>query len=103
MLVEFINKDLEELYKTGHSRKYRQVQQDTVKKMPRVVKMLEQAERIQNLWNYKSLNFEGLQGTDRFSVRVDIRWRLEMKIEWTDKDCTIGIIGLTDLTNHYRR
>ena len=64
---------------------------------------LKKAKNIQELWIYKSLNFERLQGTETFSVRVDIHWRLEMKIGWTDKDCTIGIIGLTDLTNHYRR
>ena len=101
MIVEFINKDLQELYETGYSRKYKKVPEIIMPKLYKAVRHFEYAETIQDIWKIGSLHFEKLVGIDRYSVRLDIRWRLEMKIDWTDKNCTVGIIGLTDLTKHY--
>ena len=102
MIVEFINKDLEELYEKGYSRKYKKVPKRVAEDFfPTTVLTLMNARNIQQIWSLRSLHFEKLTNTDRYSVRLDIRWRLEMKIDWTDKDCTVGIIGLTDLTKHY--
>ncbi len=101
MTVEFINKDLQELYETGHSRKYKKVPKNIVVKFPVIVDTLMNADCVQKLWKNKGLHFEHLSNTNRYSVRLDIRWRLEMEIDWTDKNCTVGIIGLTDLTKHY--
>ena len=104
MTVIFLNDDLQELYETGYSRKYKKVPKTIVRdNFPTIVQYLKNAERIQDVWKRKSLNFERMVGIKNgYSVRVNITWRLEMKIEWTDKDCTIGIIGLTDLTHHYK-
>ena len=102
MTVEFINEDLQELYETGYSKKYRDVPKNVAeKKLLFAVEVLSEAENIQSVWKNKGLRFEHLTNTDKYSMRLDIRWRLEMKIEWTNEDCTIGIIGLTDLTKHY--
>ena len=102
MTVRFLNNDLQELYETGYSRKYRNVPKNIVeKKLLFAVKMLLSADNIQDIWQNNGLRFEHLVNTDKYSLRLDIRWRLEMKIDWTNKDCTIGIIGLTDLTKHY--
>ena len=61
---------------------------------------------VQNFQFYFNLNFECsenvyAEGNKRYSMRMDRTWRLEMEIEWTNDDCSIGIIGLYDLTKHY--
>ena len=71
------------------------------KKFPFIVKTLIKADCIQELWGNKGLHFEHLTNTDVYSVRLNIVWRLEMNIKWTNDDCTVGIIGLTDLSHHY--
>ena len=34
-------------------------------------------------------------------MRIDRTWRMEMEIEWTNNECTIGNIDNYDLTKHY--
>ncbi|MBQ3923330.1 MAG: type II toxin-antitoxin system RelE/ParE family toxin [Spirochaetales bacterium] len=101
MTVEFINKDLQELYETGTSRKYRNVPKNITDKMIDAVIRLQSSPSIGDIWKQRSLRFERLQGTERYSVRLNIVWRLEMIIEWTDNNCSVGIIGITELSRHY--
>lgn len=101
MTVIFLNKDLEDLYCRRFSRKYKKVPENVVCKLSKAVLYFESAKSIQDIWQIGSLHFEKLANTDKYSIRLDIRWRLEMKIDWTDENCTVGIIGLTDLTKHY--
>jgi len=93
---------LEELYETGSSKKYRSVPPDVVKKLPRAVDVLKQTKIITDLWNFPAYKFERLEGSKkRYSMRLGRTWRLEMDIDWEDETCTVGIIGLDDLTKHY--
>jgi len=51
---------------------------------------------------HPSLNFEKMQGyKNRYSARLNKKYRLEMTIRWINDKCTIGIIGLEDISNHY--
>ena len=66
------------------------------------VQQLEAAVTIHDLWKTASLNFEALRDqTNRYSVRLDRKWRLEMTIEWEDRQKTKGVISLTELSKHY--
>lgn len=101
MTVEFKNKHLFVLYTKGKSKKY-PLNRSVLNNFFSVVAMLESAKNIYDLWNLPSLKFEKLQGyANRFSARLNKQYRLEMTIKWTNKELTVGIIGLEDISNHY--
>ena len=101
MEVKFLNEELKVLYEKGFSKKYKTVPVQVSKKFVRAVDVLSAAIKIQDVWKFPSYNFKHLEGNKRYSMRMDITWRLEIEIEWTNDECTIGIIGLYDLTRHY--
>ena len=101
MEVKFLNDELKLLYQTGSSKKYKTVPEQVTKKLVRAVDVLSAATAIQDVWNFPAYHFEHLEGNKRYSMRMDRTWRLEMEIEWTNDECSIGIIGLYDLTKHY--
>jgi len=101
LTIEFKNKQLLTLYKKGKSKKYT-LNKAVLNNFFSVVVILESAKDIYDLWNLPSLNFEKMQGfKSRYSVRLNKKYRLEMTIEWTNEELTIGIIGLEDISNHY--
>ena len=102
MTVIFRNKHLEELYATGRSKKYRTVPADVVKKLPLAVRILQQLVIIQDIWRYPGYSFEKLEGSNQYSMRLGITWRLIMGIDWTNEKKDVGIIGLEDLSHHYQ-
>jgi toxin HigB-1 len=100
--VKFINQELEELYCTGASLRYKKVPPEVIRKLPRAVEVLIQASIITDLWNFPAYKFERLEGySNRYSMRLNRTWRLEMQIDWEDATCTVGIVALDDLTPHY--
>lgn len=101
MKVRFLSDDLKKLYETGYSRKYKKVPADIIRKLPRAIDVLSAATVIQDVWKFPAYKFEHLEGGNRYSMRLGITWRLEMEIVWTNNECSIGIIGLDDLTHHY--
>lgn len=100
MTTRFLNRHLEELYTTGRSRKYR-VQPQVAAKFVRRVDAIKAAESVADLAAQNGLNFEQLRGTNRYSIRVDRKYRLEFTIDWTNATCTVGIAGIVELSNHY--
>ena len=102
MEVQFTNKHLKDLFTTGKSAKYKTVPPNIVKKLPLAVRILQQIEVIQDIWKFPGYNFEKLQNTNQYSLRLNNTWRLIMEIDWTNEEKTIGIIGLEDLTHHYQ-
>lgn len=101
MEVKFLSKELKTLYQTGSSKKYKNVPLQVIRKFARAVDLLSAAIKIQDIWEFPGYRFKHLEGNKMYSMRMDITWRLEMEIEWINNDCTIGIIGLDDLTKHY--
>lgn len=102
MEVDFLNKDLEELYTKGRSKKYKNVPPNIVHKMVRAVDILESCSSIQEIWKFPAYKFEKLQGNERYSMRMNIVWRLELTVKWIDETKTqVEIINLEDLTKHY--
>ncbi len=52
-----------------------------------MIRHIEAASDIYDFWNTRSINFERLQGYDnRFSFRLNRQYRLEVEIEWKDKE-----------------
>ena len=99
---EFINKELAVLYRTGKSRKHKGLPPLVVKKFIARMDQIQAANSIHDLWKSTSLHFEKLQGhKNRYSVRVDRQWRLEIEIEWEDDMQTKGFFRISDLSNHY--
>ena len=101
MEVLFNNKKLQQLYENGKSKQY-PLDKKVIESFFIVIAALEAAKDIHDLWNLPSLNFKKLQGyKDRYSLRLNIKYRLEISIEWTNEECTIGIIALEEISNHY--
>ncbi|MGD2088216.1 MAG: type II toxin-antitoxin system RelE/ParE family toxin [Candidatus Aminicenantes bacterium] len=100
MQVDFKNKNLYELYAEGKSKKYR-IPKDVLKRFFMRIQQLEAAGTIYDLWQSRALNFEKLTGYEnRFSLRVNVKWRLEMEIEWDNKEKITGKIYITELSKH---
>lgn len=101
MEAYFTNKELEKLYTTGKSRKY-PLQADVSRKFVMCVTKIMAAETIHDFWQDPALNFEKLYGTtNRYSMRLNRKYRLEMEIDWQNEVQTIGIVGIEDISNHY--
>jgi plasmid maintenance system killer protein len=100
MEFAFGNKDLEKLYIEGRSNKIR-IPADIIDKFYARIQQIEAANSIYDLWNDKGLNFEKLHGYENlFSMRLKVKYRLEMHIEWKDQDKTIGNFIITGISNH---
>ena len=97
MHVEIINKDLLKLYETGKSNKYRLPSQIVDKYIMRVAQ-IQAAMSIRDLTR-RPINFEKYK--NHYSVRLDNKFRLELNVEWTNEEKTIGSFFIYELNNHY--
>lgn len=101
MEFAFNNKELEKLYTTGKSKKLK-LPNDIIDKFFARIQQIEAAYTVYDLWNDKGLNFEKLQGhTNLYSMRLKLKYRLEMQIEWKNDEKTIGDFIITQISNHY--
>lgn len=103
MRVVFNNRQLKELYAKGRSKKFR-LPDEVHEKFFMRIQQLEAAVSIYDLQRSASLHFEKLQGfVNRFSVRLNIKWRMEFEIDWEDAEKTKGVCKIVDLNLHYRK
>lgn len=101
MDFRFNNKDLEKLYADGKSKKYR-LSDDIIDKFFARIQQIEAANDIYDLWNDKGLHFEKLQGYEsRYSMRLKLKYRLELIIEWQNAENTVGEFFIIDISDHY--
>ncbi len=101
MKVEIKNRHILDLYIKGKSKKYR-LSDDIVKKFFMRIQQLEASNSIYDLWKTPSLNFESIKGYEnRYSVRIERKWRIEMEIVWENEEKTIGEINILDISKHY--
>ena len=101
MNFTFRNKELEKLYVTGKSKKLK-LPNDIIEKFFARLQQIEAANDIYDLWNDKGLNFKKLTNTENsYSMRLKIKYRLEMDINWSNNELTIGDFVITDISNHY--
>lgn len=102
MLIEYEKDYLEELYTGGKcsNKKYR-FQKPVVLKYQKRIDTLMAATRIEDLFVFKSLNFEALEN-GFYSIRIDYHYRLQFKIRTEGQEPVITICTITDITNHYQ-
>lgn len=101
MQFDFKNKNLIELYTQGRSRKY-DLPKSVIQKFFMRIQQIEAAATIYDLWKSPSVNFEKLQGYEnKYSLRLDKGWRLEIEIQWNNREKTEGEVTILDITKHY--
>lgn len=77
--------------------------EDVLEKFRKKILILKNAESTAELRQFRSLNFEALKGDKKglFSIRIDLKYRLEFSIE-KNRITLTEIIFVEDLSNHYR-
>ena len=105
MVVTFEELYLENLYNKGESglKKYR-FQPQVVRGYQKGLKFLIQAQRKEDLYPFKSLNFEALHGNKegRFSIRANDQYRIEFTLTETKDEPVVTICNIVELSNHYK-
>ena len=105
MQVVFQKEYLSELYYTGKSSdKKHRFQLDIVKRYTHVINTLISANRIEDLFPLRSLNYEKLEGDMKGyeSVRVNDKYRVIFRSEKIESEQLITVCNIIDLTNHYK-
>lgn len=103
MLIEFEEKYLLELYLTGKtSDKKHRFQPQIIRGYRRAVDILKIAKRIEDLYPYKGLNFEILQGEKRgiYSVRANGQYRIEFTVGKMGSEQIVTLCTILELNNH---
>ena len=102
MEIKFDKEYLEELYLNGKTKnkKYR-FQPQVIKKYQKRVDTLAGVTRIEELFTLNSLNFEALESSDNYSIRIDYHYRLEFQVSNSETEQIITICLIKDITNHY--
>jgi len=102
MDVHFIGKDVEALYTKGTCRAYRELERTVINKFFSAIAIIDAATTTHDIMAHPSYRFEKLQGYEkRYSMRLSIKWRLEMEVDWTNETKTVGIFGIDEISNHY--
>ncbi len=104
MIVRFDNDNLQNLFEGRINSKNRGIDQLLTRKFIKTIKLLAYIENVSKLSQHVGLNFEALKGEykGKFSVRVDGRYRLIMRIE-NDQVLLEQILVLEELTDHYKK
>lgn len=103
MEIKFDKEYLEELYNDGKAsnKKYR-FQPQVIKKYQKRVDTLAGVTRIEELFTLNSLNFEAMESSDSYSIRIDYHYRLEFQVSNCESEPIVTICLITDITNHYQ-
>ncbi len=106
MEIIFEKEYLEQLYTEGKAKnKKYQFQKNIIIKYKQTIDKLRVANRVEDLYPFKSLNYEKLIGDKKGleSVRINQRYRIEFKstIEGDPPDI-ITICSIIELSNHYK-
>ncbi len=102
MNIIYAEDSLKELYENGstNDKKYSKLTPSVIKKYVKTVNWLRSATRREDLYRLHGLNYEKMQGTDKESVRIDLKWRLYIRVIDGTK-IELGSITLLEITNHY--
>ena len=104
MVVTFEYEYLKDLYERGKcSDKKHRYQPQVIEKYQRRIDTLQSVESPEKLYQFNSLNFEALQGdkAGRYSIRVDLKYRIEFTLNSTEEEPVIVICNIVELSNHY--
>ena len=102
MEIKFEKDYLRELFYDGVANdKQHRFQPDIVRRYVRVVNILDSVDNVVDLYRYRSLHYEKLQGDKKGteSVRVNDQYRIEFR---SSEEEGITICNITELSNHYK-
>lgn len=104
MQIVFKQEYLSNLYYNEPVDKKHRFQPEVVKKYVKVVNILKQAKRIEDLFPFRSLNYEKLTGDKAGieSVRVNDKYRLEFQTERIEGEVIVTVCNILELSNHYQ-
>lgn len=106
MDVEFTKHYLEELYVSGKtSDKKHRFQPNVINGYLKCVKALINVSRMEELFQYRSLNYEKLSGDKAgiSSLRINDKYRLEFReIVSPSNQMTVELCSIIDISNHYK-
>lgn len=99
---DFADRHLKSVYEKGRSKKYPFINQTLAKKFVERIGRIESAKDINDLRNPPSMNFKALEGFEnRFSIRLDLKHRLEFEIDFEDTERTVGSVNVITVSKHY--
>lgn len=106
MKIEFEKDYLEQLYSFGKAKgKKHRYPKGVVSKYIQTIDKLRAADRIEDLFPIRSLNYEKLRGNKKGfeSVRVNNQYRIEFRssVEGIEPDY-VTICSIVELSNHYK-
>lgn len=105
MEINFEKEYLRQLYETGKTtnKKYR-FQPQIVSGYQMRIKILEQADCIEDLFRFRSLNYEVLKGDKAgiSSIRVNDQYRIEFTVKQISSETVVTICNILELSNHYK-
>lgn len=105
MEINFEKDYLRQLYETGNSSdKKHRYQPQIIKRYQLRVKILEQANTIEELLNINSLHYEVLKGDKAgiSSIRVNDQYRIEFVAKQISAETVVTICNILELSNHYK-
>lgn len=105
MNIEFDKEYLQDLYFKGKtSDKKHRYQPEVVRSYQKAVVALAHAKCIEDLFVFRSLNYEVLVGNKKgvSSVRCGKQYRLEFIVKDNIDDITIKVCHLLDISNNYK-
>ena len=105
MNIEFDKEYLQDLYFKGKtSDKKHRYQPEVVRSYQKAAVALANAKCIEDLFVFRSLNYEVLVGNKKgiSSVRCGKQYRLEFIVKDNIDDITIKVCRLLDISNHYK-
>ena len=105
MEINFEKEYLRELYESGKtSDKKHRFQPQIIEKYQLRIKMLEQADSIEELFPINSLHYEVLKGDKAgiSSIRVNKQYRIEFTVKQILSETVITICNILELSNHYK-
>ena len=102
MNVVINDKELLKLYQTGKSSKFR-LTDDIIAKFFMRIQTIAASVNIYDFWKDPAIKFEKLKGFEnRYSMRLNNKYILEIEIVWENDEKTEGIFYLKDISTHYK-
>ena len=105
MEINFDKEYLRQLYEEGKTtdKRYR-FQPHIITRYQLRIKVLEQAQNIEELYTIRSLHYEALKGKKAgiSSIRVNDQYRIEFIAEQDKEESSITICNILELSNHYK-
>lgn len=107
MIIRFEKEHLKELYQLGKcsDKKYR-YQPIIVKNYIKRIDTLISATQIEELYQFRSLNYEVLIGDKKgvSSIRINDQYRLEFSVSIDDlQEPIVTVCTILDISNHYKK